>query len=67
MDLEKKQARLFGLMTANPGLCGNNQVFLPNWLGGAAPSDIAGDVAKLKEQNEQLKKRLDEMMKLLKK
>lgn len=66
-DQEKKQARLLSLTAANFGLGGSNPVFLPNWLGGASPSDLTTELTKLKEQNDQLKKQLDEVMKLLKK
>jgi hypothetical protein len=38
---------------------------LNNPLVGAVPPDIAGEIAKLKEQNEQLKKELEEIKKLL--
>jgi hypothetical protein len=66
-DEEKKKARLLGLtLQQNPGLCANGQIFLPNWLG-AQQADVSAELAKLKEQNEALKKQLDEVMKQLKK
>jgi hypothetical protein len=66
---EKKKVRLLGLVLQNPGLCANGQVFFPNWLGAAAtqPVDATSEITKLKEQNEQLKKQLDEVLKSFKK
>ena len=66
-DVDRKKARLLALTAANPGFCANNQVFVPNWLGGETPADLATTLTKLKEQNEQLKKQLDEVVKMLKK
>ena len=64
---EKKKARLLGLVAQNPGFCANGQVFMPNWLGAvSAPADLSADLVKLKEQNDQMKKQLDEVLKSLK-
>lgn len=55
--LKDRQPAPFG------GFCGTG---LPNPLGlGPAAPDVAGEIAKLKEQNEQLKKELEEIKKLL--
>jgi hypothetical protein len=66
LDLEKKKARMLSLAGPNIGFCANNQVLLPTGIGGEG-TDYAAQLARLKEQNEQLKKQLDEVMKLLKK
>jgi len=64
-DLEKKRARIAPLV-GYPGFAGNG-LLLANGLGGGAVPDWAGEIARLKEQNEQLKKQLDEVLKLVKK
>jgi hypothetical protein len=64
-DLDKKRARI-APFAGFAGFGGNGLVFA-NGLGGAALPDWAGEIAKLKEQNEQLKKQLDEVLKLVKK
>ena len=64
-DLEKKRTRI-APFAGYPGFVGNG-LLLANGLGGAALPDWAGEIARLKEQNEQLKKQLDEVLKLVKK
>ena len=66
LEIERKKAALLALTVPNPGLCLNNQPFIPNWLGAEA-ADLSAEIAKLKEQNDLLRKQLDEAMKLLKK
>lgn len=64
-DLDKKRTKI-APFAGYPGFVGNG-LLLPNGLGGAALPDWTGEIAKLKEQNEQLKKQLDEVLKLIKK
>ena len=71
-EAEKRAARMLG---QNLGLIGlNAQVFQPNLLGGlggfgglAQSPDQSAEIAKLKEQNEQMKKQIEELMKSVKK
>ncbi|MDB5309400.1 MAG: hypothetical protein JWO38_3602 [Gemmataceae bacterium] len=63
VDDEKRKARQSAGAVGFGGAGG-----LGGAVGGlAAPADVAGELAKLKEQNEQLKRQLDEIQKLLKK
>jgi hypothetical protein len=64
-DLDRKRARLMPL-AGYPGF-GANGLLLANGLGGVALPDWAGEITRLKEQNEQLKKQLDEVLRLVKK
>lgn len=64
-DLDKKRTRIAPF--AGFAGFGGNGLLLANGLGGAALPDWAGEIARLKEQNEQLKKQLDEVLKLVKK
>jgi hypothetical protein len=63
---EKRKTRHPAGMIGFPGFAG-----LGGWLGGlggpAVPTDMAAELAKLKEQNEQLKKQVEELQKALKK